>query len=51
MNRPYIVCHMMTALDGKITGPFMNTEVQALSVRNMSVPTKPTVRRHGFAAV
>lgn len=25
MNRPYIVCHMMTALDGKITGPYMNT--------------------------
>lgn len=23
-NRPYIVCHMMTALDGKITGPFMS---------------------------
>ncbi|MBS0582960.1 MAG: RibD family protein [Proteobacteria bacterium] len=26
MNRPYIVCHMMTALDGKITGPFMKTK-------------------------
>ena len=25
MKRPYIVCHMMTALDGKITGPYMNT--------------------------
>lgn len=25
MNRPYIVCHMLTALDGKITGPFMRT--------------------------
>lgn len=25
MNRPYIVCHMMTALDGKITGPYMKT--------------------------
>jgi len=25
MNRPYIVCHMMTSLDGKITGPYMNT--------------------------
>ncbi len=23
MNRPYIVCHMLTALDGKITGPYM----------------------------
>lgn len=27
MNRPYIVCHMMTALDGKITGPFMESPV------------------------
>lgn len=26
MNRPYIVCHMMTALDGKITGPFMRSK-------------------------
>lgn len=25
MNRPYIVCNMMTALDGKITGPYMET--------------------------
>lgn len=25
MNRPYIVCHMMTALDGRIIGDFMNT--------------------------
>lgn len=25
MNRPYIFCHMMTALDGKITGSFAKT--------------------------
>lgn len=25
MNRPYIFCHMMTSLDGKIMGPFMDT--------------------------
>lgn len=25
MNRPYIICHMLTAVDGKITGPFMET--------------------------
>lgn len=29
MERPYIVCHMATALDGKITGPFMMTESAA----------------------
>ena len=23
MNRPYIFCHMMTSLDGKITGRYM----------------------------
>lgn len=30
MNRPYIVCHMTSALDGKITGPFMQTQVFAV---------------------
>lgn len=32
MNRPYIVCHILSALDGKITGQFMGTPVaQAIS--------------------
>lgn len=26
MERPYIICHMMTSLDGKIIGDFMNGE-------------------------
>lgn len=26
MNKPFIVCHMMISLDGKITGPYMNTK-------------------------
>ena len=25
MNKPYIFCHMMTSLDGKIMGPYMET--------------------------
>lgn len=25
MDRPYIICHMATALDGKITGAYMET--------------------------
>lgn len=25
MNRPYIFCHMMTSLDGKIMGSYMET--------------------------
>lgn len=32
MNRPYIVCHILSALDGKITGTFMGTPAaQAVS--------------------
>lgn len=26
MNRPYIICHILSALDGKISGAFMETE-------------------------
>lgn len=26
MNRPYIFCHMMTSIDGKISGSFMDTK-------------------------
>lgn len=26
MERPYIICHILSALDGKITGPFMETK-------------------------
>ncbi|MCH4228874.1 MAG: dihydrofolate reductase family protein [Bacilli bacterium] len=26
MNKPYVICHMMTSLDGKITGPFFGIE-------------------------
>lgn len=25
MNRPYIICHMVTSLDGKVTGRFLST--------------------------
>lgn len=25
MNRPYVICHMTTSLDGKVTGRFLNT--------------------------
>ena len=31
MERPYVICHILSSLDGKITGPFMGTEsVRAL---------------------
>lgn len=26
MKRPYVICHILSSLDGKITGPFMGTE-------------------------
>ncbi len=26
MERPYIICHILSALDGKITGAFMGTK-------------------------
>lgn len=31
MNRPYVICHILCSLDGKINGPFMETE----TVRNL----------------
>lgn len=27
MNRPYIICHMTTSLDGKVTGKFLSTPI------------------------
>lgn len=26
MDRPYMICHILSALDGKISGEFMGTE-------------------------
>jgi hypothetical protein len=26
MNRPYVICHILSSLDGKINGPFMAEE-------------------------
>ena len=26
MNRPYIICHMVTSIDGKVTGKFLESE-------------------------
>lgn len=26
MNKPYVICHILSSLDGKINGPFMATE-------------------------
>ncbi len=26
MNRPYIICHMVTSIDGKVTGKFLESD-------------------------
>lgn len=30
MQKPYVICHILSALDGKIEGPFMTTEVSQI---------------------
>ena len=30
MNRPYVICHILSSLDGKINGPFMAAEVTGM---------------------
>lgn len=29
MDRPYTICHMVSSLNGKIAGPFMETEQES----------------------
>ena len=26
MNRPYVICHMVTSIDGKVTGEFLSSQ-------------------------
>ena len=30
MNRPYVICHILSSLDGKINGPFMSGEASSV---------------------
>lgn len=46
---PKIVCHMMTALDGKITGPFMDTEIAEIVGKSMNGRIILIVPRPGCA--
>lgn len=51
MNRPYIFCHMMTSLDGKIMGNYMDTpEGQSASdvFYNISFGKDPYYRHQGW---
>ena len=35
MERPYVICHILSSLDGKITGPFIGTEAAGVLVQSM----------------
>lgn len=51
MNRPYIFCHMMTSLDGKIMGDFMGTpegEAAGDVFYNISFGKNPYYKHQGW---
>lgn len=51
MNRPYIFCHMMTSLDGKIMGPYMDTpegEAAGNVFYNISFGKDPYYKHQGW---
>lgn len=51
MNRPYIFCHMMTSLDGKITGKYMQTkegEVAGDLFYEIAFGEKPHYKHQGW---
>lgn len=47
MNRPYIICHMVTSIDGKVTGKFLNAPVCAKAVEAYYEINRNT-RSNGF---
>lgn len=51
MNRPYIFCHMMISLDGKIMGTFMETpegETAGNVFYNISFGSNPYYKHQGW---
>ncbi len=51
MNRPYIFCHMMTSLDGKIAGSFMETaesEIAGDVFYDIAFGKKPYYKHQGW---
>lgn len=51
MNRPYIFCHMMTSLDGKIMGNYMETQEGAAAGNvfyNISFGKNPYYKHQGW---
>lgn len=54
MNRPYIFCHMMTSLDGKIMGNYMETSEGAAAgdvFYNISFGKNPYYKHQGWLSV
>ena len=54
MNRPYIFCHMMTSLDGKIMGNYMETPEGAAAgdvFYNISFGKNPYYKHQGWLSV
>ncbi len=47
-NRPYIICHMVTSIDGKVTGDFLNTECGGAAVE-MYYEINRTLKGDAFA--
>ncbi|CDX02857.1 hypothetical protein SDC9_23697 [bioreactor metagenome] len=51
MNRPYIFCHMMTSLDGKIIGSYMDTpegEAAGKAFYNIAFGSNPHYQHQGW---
>ena len=48
MNRPYIICHMTTSIDGKVTGNFLSTP-ECEPATNLYYQVNRDYKAHGFA--
>lgn len=48
MQRPKNVIHILSALDGKITGPFMGLAATRTANREYAGSAPNTMRMHGF---
>lgn len=47
MNRPYIICHMLVSLDGKVTGKFLSRE-EAIKGAEIYYEKNRTLKNNGF---
>lgn len=45
MNRPYTFCHILSALDGKITGPFMSFITVVRQIHSQSLSSASCLAR------